>query len=344
MEDLISIIVPIYNVEVYLKKCLDSIIHQTYQNLEIILVDDGSPDNCGKICDYYAQKDPRIKVIHQKNGGLSDARNTGLKQATGNLIGFVDSDDYIHENMFQMLFENLKKYQADIAVCGIQCVDKKGTVIQKNNQKEITILEKEEALYSLVASEKIVSVVWDKLYKKALWENVQFPTGKVIEDLATTYQVLEKADRIVIDERIGYYNLLQRKDSIMYNRSDKLLIDFMEATNQRFSDLTNRYSQLTDVLIKDKLACIANLYKLFYEAENQNNQLSAILEKEYHFYRTYYQNHKKQLNCGQSFRIQLEYWLLHQDKKLFRTYCHFLNDIKNLKTFLNNHLVNQKHL
>ena len=101
-QDLISIIVPIYNVEQYLEKCIESILNQTYQNLEIILVEDGSPDRCGKICDEYAQKDKRIKVIHKENGGLSDARNVGIKSATGTLIGFVDSDDYIAENMYEI--------------------------------------------------------------------------------------------------------------------------------------------------------------------------------------------------------------------------------------------------
>ena len=115
-NNLISIIVPIYNVEKYLKKCIDSIINQTYKNLEIILVDDGSPDNCGKICDEYAKKDNRIKVIHKENGGVSSARNVGVENATGEYIGFVDSDDYIEKDMYEVLINNLKKENADISI------------------------------------------------------------------------------------------------------------------------------------------------------------------------------------------------------------------------------------
>ena len=113
----ISVIVPVYKVEPYLRKCLDSIVNQTYRNLEIILVDDGSPDNCGRICDEYAERDKRIRVIHQKNGGVSSARNEGLKIASGDWIGWVDSDDWIEPDMFEYLLENAKKSKADIAVC-----------------------------------------------------------------------------------------------------------------------------------------------------------------------------------------------------------------------------------
>lgn len=131
-EDLISIIVPVYKVENYLSKCLDSMICQTYKNIEIILVDDGSPDNSGKICDDYAKKDSRIKVIHKENGGLSDARNAGLKIATGKYIGFVDSDDYISVEMYEKLYNQAKKEDADIACCNYYRVK-----MEKNLIKEL---------------------------------------------------------------------------------------------------------------------------------------------------------------------------------------------------------------
>ena len=122
MEELISVIVPIYKVEHYLPKCIDSIIHQTYQNLEIILVDDGSPDNCPEICDEYAKRDKRIKVVHQENGGLSAARNSGVEMANGEFLCFVDSDDYIHPKMYEILYKNLKKFKADISICDYNVV------------------------------------------------------------------------------------------------------------------------------------------------------------------------------------------------------------------------------
>src|SRR5699024_3764138 len=118
----ISIIIPIYGVEKYIDRCVNSVVNQTYRNLEIILVDDGSPDNCPSICDEWAKKDRRIKVIHKKNGGLSDARNVGMNSATGELIGFIDSDDWVCEEMYQLLYENMKQNDSDISACGVKMV------------------------------------------------------------------------------------------------------------------------------------------------------------------------------------------------------------------------------
>ena len=133
--DRISIIVPIYNTEKYLDRCIASIVAQSYENLEIILVDDGSSDNCGIICDRWAINDNRIKVLHKSNGGLSDARNAGLSIATGEYIGFVDSDDYIHMDMYQELFDLIKKYGADMAICEYNCVSEDGIVLARNNKR-----------------------------------------------------------------------------------------------------------------------------------------------------------------------------------------------------------------
>ena len=165
-EELISVIVPVYNVEKYLEKCIDSIINQTYQNLEIILVDDGSTDGSGKICDEYSRKDNRIKVIHKENGGLSDARNIGIKNANGGLIGFIDSDDYITENMFEVLQKDLRKYNADISSCDIQNVNEAGEclkIIRVSTEGQTSkVFEREEAL-KLLLEDTIKSYAWNKL-------------------------------------------------------------------------------------------------------------------------------------------------------------------------------------
>ena len=160
---LISIIVPVYDVEPYLRKCIDSILIQSYRDLEIILVDDGSPDNCGAICDEYAEKDKRIKVIHKKNGGLSDARNAGLDIATGEYIGFVDSDDWVMPDMYEYLYKAVKEYDADMSVCGYY--DYWGKTISGRYCQDIQVYKGQEGIKALLDL-KFGNYVWNKLYKR----------------------------------------------------------------------------------------------------------------------------------------------------------------------------------
>ena len=179
-KDKISVIVPVYNVEKYLSKCIDSILSQTYKNLEIILVDDGSPDSSPKICDKYKERDNRIKVIHKKNGGLASARNAGMDIATGKYIGFVDSDDMIAEDMYEVLLENMIKSNAEIAVCY-------KTDILENLQTGKGIVEelnKTQALKKMVLGIEFGSHACDKLFKREiLVSDIRFPEGKTYEEL-----------------------------------------------------------------------------------------------------------------------------------------------------------------
>ena len=181
----ISIIVPVYNVEKYLEKCVKSILNQTFTDFELILVDDGTPDSSGVICDQFAEKDERIKVIHKKNGGLSDARNTGIEVAKGEYIGFVDSDDYIAEDMYELLYTNIVNEEADLSICGIYDVYE-----NKEAQKRIRqymILNKFEAI-KVILEAKIVSVhAVNKLYKKELFTHVRYPVGKITEDCSSYF-------------------------------------------------------------------------------------------------------------------------------------------------------------
>ena len=182
MEKLVSIIVPVYNVEKYLSKCIDSILAQTYKNLEIILVDDGSKDNSGTICDEYSKKDKRIKIIHKPNGGISDVRNHGLKIATGDYIGFVDSDDYIAEDMFETLVSLLEKNDADISIVSFYEYYN-GKLIGVRENENVEIMNKVEAIKELLIDRKIQSYTWNKLFKKELFDGLQFPVGKNFEDI-----------------------------------------------------------------------------------------------------------------------------------------------------------------
>lgn len=232
MEELISVVVPVYNVEDYIHKCVDSIINQTYRNLEIILVDDGSSDNSGRICDEYAEIDERIKVIHKENGGLSDARNAGIEISKGDYLGFVDSDDYIDADMYCILMNNLKNADADISTCGriIVTGDDSIPLCEKNTT---ACLNSYDAINDLFTRNKFVfHAAWDKLYKREMFSNIRFPIGRLFEDAAVMYQIFEKANKIVATEKQMYY-YLQRQGSIsncLYNKN-KVLHQFENRIN-----------------------------------------------------------------------------------------------------------------
>lgn len=210
---LISIIVPVYNVKDYLEKCLKSICGQTYQNLEIIVVDDGSTDGSGELCDVFAQSDSRIKVVHQSNGGLGAARNKGLDIAIGEYIGFVDSDDWIDSDMYQFLYELMDTSKADISICS-HYVEKSNKTKIKYSSDKVLSMDPIEAI-RLLAKDKIVrNYAWDKLFKRDLFKDLRFPENCWFEDLAVMYKVFYKAQKIVMQGRPKYHYLV-RENSIM---------------------------------------------------------------------------------------------------------------------------------
>lgn len=242
-KPLISVIVPVYKVEKYLNRCLASIVGQSYDNLEIILVDDGSPDHCPDLCDTWAKKDTRIKVIHKKNGGLSDARNVGIKISTGELIGFVDSDDWIAKDMYQRLYEAMKKNSSDIAACGVEMLWEDGRKSQLLTTNEYCILDQKEAMEALIEKSWLKDPVWYKLYKSALIHDTQFPVGKYHEDVFWSYQAIGKAKSITVIPYIGYY-YWQRQGSIMGESYSFKRLDAVEALESRQYYLENRFPDL----------------------------------------------------------------------------------------------------
>ena len=214
---LITVIVPIYNIEEYIAPCVKTIINQSYKNLEILLVDDGSTDNSPKICDKYKESDKRINVIHKKNGGLSDARNVAIEKAKGDFIFLLDGDDTIHERIIEVLHQNIKKYKADIATSSfLQFED--GTKPRAINLSKscVKCLDTEGALENMLYQKGCTNTAWGKLYKKELFDNIRYPKGELYEDLATTYKLFSKAKRIVVDDR-KMYNYRQRYGSIVNN-------------------------------------------------------------------------------------------------------------------------------
>lgn len=240
-KPLVSIIVPIYNVELYLDHCVQSIVDQTYKNLEIILVDDGSPDNCPAMCDSWASKDSRIKVIHKKNGGLSDARNAGLQIASGELISFIDSDDWVETNFVQSLYSAMEEANAEIAECSTHYVTEDGTII-KTRKASSGILDCMTALRKLVLEDGVYQTVWNKLYRRELIQGIPFAIGKYNEDEFWTYQVIERIQRFAAVE-MPLYNYLQRSTSIIGTGYNIRRLDGLEARFQRMQHL-QKYDEL----------------------------------------------------------------------------------------------------
>lgn len=210
MDDLISVIVPIYSVEPYLKKCVDSIINQTYKNLEIILVDDGSPDNCPQICDEYAKADSRIKVIHQKNGGLSAARNAGLDIMTGDYVAFVDSDDWIEPTMYETLLKNLISFSADISFGGVADDVEENNEIKTNKVSNYGSEPFSEDKISAMKRYFTGSwAAWDKLYKASIFSKIRFPVGEINEDEAIVLDILDSCNLVCYEPCVLYHYMIR---------------------------------------------------------------------------------------------------------------------------------------
>lgn len=222
----ISVIVPVYKVEQYLSKCIESLLSQTYNNLEIILVDDGSPDRCGEICDFYSQKDSRVTVIHKRNGGLSDARNVGLKNCHGEYITLIDSDDYVLPDYCQVLLDLLIDNNADVSCVPICKYSESGKDISRKYSGKLYEYTAAEAMTAMFENNKLSWCAQAKLYKRNLFNGIEYPVGKIMEDKATTYKIYNKCSKIVFKDTVEYMYLV-RSGSIMNSGwSDKRLESF----------------------------------------------------------------------------------------------------------------------
>ncbi|EGO8248310.1 glycosyltransferase, partial [Enterococcus faecalis] len=241
----ISIIVPVYNVEKYLEKCVRSILAQTFTDFELILVDDGSPDSSGAMCDQFAEQDQRVKVIHKENGGLSDARNAGIEIATGEYLGFVDSDDYIADDMYELLYTNIVKEDADLSICGIYDVYEGKEPVEK--QQQYIVLDKVAAM-KMILEAKVVSVhAVNKLYKKEIFEDIRYPVGMITEDGAVILSILEHTEKIVIDTQQKYY-YFHRANSISSNLFSKKDLDTINVWKENEKYILDQYPELSNVV------------------------------------------------------------------------------------------------
>lgn len=238
----ITVIVPVYKVEPYLVQCIDSILAQTFSDFEVILVDDGSPDRCGEICEAYQLKDKRISVIHKKNGGLSDARNTALDRMKGRYVTFVDSDDYIAPKMLENTYRLIKQYNADIVMNAYYNVDRDGRKIKNYNGSCFNILNSKQAIRTVLEMKKTSVIACAKLYSRNVYDKIRFPVGKTAEDAFVIVKVLEQADTIIYDSN-AYYYYVARADSIT-NQEYHKNFDEIEAYRNNFDLVKEKYPTL----------------------------------------------------------------------------------------------------
>ncbi len=225
--DKISVVVPVYNVRTYLEKAVYSIIHQKYKNLEIILIDDGSTDGSGELCDQLKETDDRIVVYHKENGGLSSARNYGARKATGNYVSFIDSDDYIHPEMMASLYEEIKKADADVSVCGIMNVYNTKESPQCSDTQMQFVYNQKEFLKELLIGEKIPGSICNKLLKKEVVEKISFPEGKIYEDAFYHLELVKVAKTYVVTTK-PYYYYYHRSNSITTQKYNTRKLDIIE--------------------------------------------------------------------------------------------------------------------
>lgn len=243
---MISVIIPVYNVEKYISQCLESVCNQTYSDLEIILVDDGSTDESGKICDEYAQKDSRIKVIHQLNGGAAAAKNAGLRAATGTHLSFVDSDDFLEPGAYRHMLQIMQEHGADVVQCSYRDVFRDHTV-ERLLQIDKEVLSVTEFL-TLLTKDWTCSLMTDKLFERSIFEGIFFETGHKIDDEYFTYRGIMNAKKIVRDSQI-VYNYRKRASSVMYSptSAQRIISDRIDYLSKRRKNVIARYPQLRAV-------------------------------------------------------------------------------------------------
>lgn len=274
----LSVIVPVYKVEQYICQCIESIINQSYSNLEIILVDDGSPDNCGKICDQYAKMDNRIRVIHQSNMGLSAARNAGLDAATGYYIAFVDSDDFISVNMYENMISELEKNNIDIISCNSFRV--KGDKIKGSyGYGKIKIFDKKTILVKVL--QDYDNTIWNKVYKKTIVKNVRFPVGRKFEDTATVYLFFANTTKVGCLDKSYYYYRYNPNSITQTSFNAKARYDFVLGYIERLEYAQiNKLSCIIEcksLLLKAALSCLTAVY--IDEDSHENKVIYAKLKK-----------------------------------------------------------------
>ena len=274
----ISIIVPVYNTEKYLSKCLNSLIKQTYKDIEIIVVNDGSKDKSLEIAKKIAKQDNRIKVFNKENGGLSSARNFGIEKASGEYIGFVDSDDYIKENMFEILYNMIKEANAKIAICGWYLVED-NQIRTCNFKCKKLVLNDEQAIDMLLNHVSFDNFACNKLFHRALFKDVIFPVGELLEDLSTIYKLIHEAKVIVVDSNPLYYYVLH-SNSITSNLYKQVNPDSFKAFENRKNSLLSLYPKLSNKIKSNYFTASRNYFTISIHSSIRDKKFEKKMIKE----------------------------------------------------------------
>ena len=299
----ISVIIPIYRVEQYLCKCVESVLTQTYHDLEIILVDDGSPDGCGKICDEYAERDERVKVIHKPNGGVASARNAGLDAATGEWIGWVDSDDWAEPALFETLLQGALETGAEISVCG-HWEEYRGRR-EVSGWQELRVLDTEQALGELLENGRMKNLLWDRIFHRTLFDGLQFPEGRTYEDIAVMHWLFLRAEKVACLPEV-LYHYRQREGSIVDNTSLGNRINHYIASKERYDALSGEWPQFRQLM---EGQCVASAVGIWAgclsnprgDREKYVKDLQAIAD----FSAIHYQKALKYMDLGLAGRMVL---------------------------------------
>ena len=276
-QDLISIVIPVYNVEKYLERCLQSVVDQTYKDIEIILVDDGSTDESKIICDLYESNDSRIKVIHKENGGLSDARNAGIDIAKGKYISFIDSDDYVEKDYIKSMYDAIKKDNSDISVSLHVIKYENGKTKFKFENQCDKIVNAKQALEMMLYDDGLDLSAWGKLYKTVFFNNIKFPKGRIFEDAATTYKLMDKAEKISLVNQY-LYNYMIRNNSISSGKFNEKKMDLISSTKEMSDFVSQKYPDLQRAC--DRRLMYAYLSTITQLAKSNEQKKYCDLKKE----------------------------------------------------------------
>ena len=273
----VSVIVPVHNGERFLRACLDSILHQTYQDLEVLLVDDGSTDASGAICDEYAAQEERVTAVHQKNGGLSAARNAGLERAQGTYLCFVDSDDFLDSRMLETLCRDLQEQDADVAVVGFRMFEREEELAPAELAVPVQCMTGREAIRSTLVSDKLGDFAWNKLYKRELFRDIRYPLGRMMEDQGTTYRIFQQCSKVVY-RPVPLYYYYQRPDSILHRRNMKFYEDKLDMGYQKYRAIKEAYPGMSE---NDAamLSVVEHCYPYLMQDTERRAKMEAFLQE-----------------------------------------------------------------
>ena len=279
---LISVVLPIYKIEQYLDRCMKAVLGQTYENLEILMVDDGSPDNCPALCDAYAQKDPRVKALHKENGGLSDARNYGIAHATGEYIACIDPDDYVDSDYIEYLYSLIEKYGTRMSICQHMTEFDNGSVKDYGSEGD-ECMSIEKCLGRLLYHDVIDTSAWAKLYHKSLFDTVAYPKGKIFEDIGTTYALIMQCSEGIAVGYASKYHYMYHMNSIVNSVFTPRKLDLLEMTDKMGHAVVKAYPSLKQAVLRRRVYARFSTLNQMLRTEGYDKERARIIRFILHY-------------------------------------------------------------